>query len=397
MRKSGVEIIGKPAGPVAREPVGIVEIRTYPLDRRTHRALGLGQREIHRRQRPPNISPILPVPPRRNKPAVTAPPVSPSLPRMNPHSGPLTIDLQQARASLTFARLIPALRAAFVAGAEVPLRHRHGIADANGTLLLMPAWRGGSAMGVKIVTVYPDNGQRGLNAVFSTYLLCDAETGQHLALIDGNEITGRRTAAASALAGDYLARDDAETLLIVGAGHIAGMMADAWRAVRPIRTVRIWNIRPSRAEALAGMLRREGHDATAVTDLEAAVRTADIVSCATLATAPLVRGDWLRPGTHLDLIGGYRPDMREADDDAIARARVFIDTDAALSEAGDITQPIATGSFSPDRIAGTLFTLCRGEAPGRRNATEITLFKSVGSAIEDLAAAALVWSDIRPV
>ncbi len=315
---------------------------------------------------------------------------------MNEHSGPITINLQQARASLAFDRLIPALRAAFMAGAEVPLRHRHAIADANGTLLLMPAWRGGAAMGVKIVTVYPDNGQRGLNSVFSTYLLCDAETGQHLALIDGNEITGRRTAAASALAGDYLARTDAKSLLILGAGHIAGMLADAWRAVRPIESVRIWNPRPARAETLAAHLREAGYEATAATDLEAAVRTADIVSCATLATAPLVHGDWLRPGTHLDLIGGYRPDMREADDTAIARARVFIDTDAALSEAGDITQPIAAGHFSPGRIAGTLFTLCRGEAPGRRHATEITLFKSVGSAIEDLAAAALVWSDFRP-
>ncbi len=305
--------------------------------------------------------------------------------------GPIVIDLPRTRASLAFPRLIAALRAAFVAGAEVPLRHRH--APPDGTLLLMPAWRGAAAMGVKIVTVYPGNGARGMNAVHSTYLLCDGETGAHLALIDGNEITGRRTVAASALAGDYLARADASSLLIVGAGHIAGMLADAWRAVRPIATVRIWNIRAPGAARLAARLREEGIDAAPVDDLEAAVRAADIVSCATLSQAPLVQGAWLRPGTHLDLIGSYRPDMREADDDAMAMARLFVDTDAAFAEAGDITQPIASGRITRAQVRGTLFALCRGEVAGRDDAGEITAFKSVGSAIEDLAAASLVYAD----
>ena len=313
---------------------------------------------------------------------------------MSEHPGPVVIDLPRARASLEFRRLIPALRDAFVAGAEVPLRHRHSIEAANGTLLLMPAWRGGTAMGVKIVTVYPDNGKRGLNSVFSTYLLCDGETGQHLALIDGNEITGRRTAAASALAGDYLARKDASSLLVVGAGHIGAMMADAWSAVRPIRKVRVWNPRPARAAALVAVLVARGFDAAVADDLEAAARGADIISCATLSTVPLIKGEWLAAGAHLDLIGSYRPDMRETDDVALGRARVFIDTEAALAEAGDITQPIAAGVFARERIAGDLFTLCRGTTPGRQSDDEITLFKSVGSAIEDLAAAALVWGDV---
>jgi len=308
-------------------------------------------------------------------------------------SGPIVIDLARTRASLAFPALVAALRAAFIAGAEAPLRHRHALPD--GTLLLMPAWRGRGAMGVKIVTVFPGNGARGLNSVHSTYLLCDGETGQHLALIDGNEVTGRRTAAASALAGDYLARKDASHLLIVGSGHVAGMMTDAWRAVRPIRTVHIWNIRPAGAERLAARLRGEGIDAEAVGDLEAAVGAADIVSCATLATAPLVRGAWLRPGTHLDLIGSYKPDMREADDDAMATARLFIDTEAAFAEAGDITQALAAGRITREAVRGTLFTLCRNETPGRQDDREITLFKSVGSAIEDLAAATLVYSEAR--
>ncbi|MCW3475590.1 ornithine cyclodeaminase family protein, partial [Rhodovastum sp. RN2-1] len=185
----------------------------------------------------------------------------------------------------------------------------------------------------------------------------------------------------------------AASLLIVGAGHVAGMMADAYRAVRPIRRVRVWNLRAPKAQALAAELRGRGYDAEAVTDLEAAVRAADIVTCATLATAPLVHGAWLRPGTHLDLIGGFKPDMREADDDAIRPARVFIDTPAALAEAGDITQPLASGALAQDAIAGTLAALCRGENPGRTAVGEITLFKSVGSALEDLAAAALVYQD----
>ncbi len=314
---------------------------------------------------------------------------------MRPPAGPVVIDLPRAQASLAFPRLIAALRVAFVAGAEVPLRHRHILKPANGTLLLMPAWQDHTAMGVKIVTVYPDNGARGLNSVFSTYLLCDGATGQHLALIDGNEITGRRTAAASALAGDYLARPAASRLLIVGSGHIAAMMADAWSAVRPITHIEIWNHRAHGAETLAATLRAQGHHATATPDLASAAARADIISCATLATTPLIQGAWLQPGTHLDLIGGYRPDMREADDTAITRATVFIDTEAALTEAGDLTQPIAAGTLPRDTIAGSLFTLCRNQTPGRTSDEQITLFKSVGSAIEDLAAAALVWSDAQ--
>ncbi len=313
-----------------------------------------------------------------------------------PHpTGPITVDQATTRAALPFPRLIQALRAAFIAGAEVPLRHRHAVAGGDGTLLLMPSWQGRSAMGVKLVTVFPNNGALGLNSVFSTYLLCDGATGQHLAIIDGNEITGRRTAAASALAGDFLARRDAGHLLIAGAGHIAGMMAQAWSAVRPIRQVTIWNPRPARAEALAATLRDEGYDADATTDLEGATRAADIVSCATLATQPIIKGAWLRPGTHLDLIGGYRPDMRESDDTAARRSRIFIDTDAALAEAGDLTQPLAAGIITRNDILGDLAALCRGTLPGRTASEEITLFKSVGSAIEDLAAAALVWEEVK--
>ena len=198
----------------------------------------------------------------------------------------------------------------------------------------------------------------------------------------------------TSLHAEALARRDAARLLVVGSGHVAGMMAQAWASVRPIRTVEVWNRRAAGAAALAARLRAEGFEARAVTDLEAAVGRADVVSCATLAEAPLVKGAWLRPGCHLDLIGGYRPDMREADDRAVARARVFIDTEAALAEAGDLTQPMASGVLRREGIEGDLFALCRGAVAGRRGEDDITLFKSVGSAIEDLAAAALVWGDV---
>lgn len=304
-------------------------------------------------------------------------------------AGPTFIDAARLRAALPFGRLIDALRDAFVAGAEAPLRHRHAVGPDHQSLLLMPAWRPGVALGVKIVSVFPGNGARGLNAVSSTYLLCDALTGRHLAVLDGNELTSRRTAAASALAGRYLAREDASTLLIVGSGHIASQMAAAWQAVRPIRRVLVWNIRPAGAARLAAGLAATGFDAMAVEDLPAAAGVADIVSCATLAETPLLAGAWLRPGTHVDLIGGYLPSMREADDDAVRMADIYIDTDAALHEAGDLTQPMASGALTPGRVRGTLAALCRGEATGRTRPHAITLFKSVGSAIEDLAAAAL--------
>jgi ornithine cyclodeaminase/alanine dehydrogenase-like protein (mu-crystallin family) len=304
------------------------------------------------------------------------------------------LDAAQTAASLPFERLIPVLREAFVTGAEAPLRHRHDIAQPDGTtasLLLMPAWRANGMLGVKMVSVYPGNGARNLPSVSASYLLCDGATGGHLALIDGAEITRRRTAAASALAASYLARDDAAALLIVGAGHIAALMAAAYRVVRPISSVRVWNIREAGAVRLAARLRAEGVAAEAVTDLAGAVAEADIVTCATLARSPLVRGEWLRPGTHLDLIGGFTPAMREADDTAVRRSHVFIDTDAALAEAGDLLDPIAHGVLRRDDIAGDLFSLCRGEVIGRRGGDEITLFKSVGSALEDLAAAGLAY------
>jgi ornithine cyclodeaminase len=255
------------------------------------------------------------------------------------------------------------------------------------TSLIMPAWIEGRYYGVKTINIAPGNAARGLPGLHASYMLYDGVTGVPLALIDGDQITTRRTAAASALAASWLARQDARHLLVVGAGQIAALLPHAYRAVRPIDRVSIWARSPHKAEALAAQLRAEGVAAEAAVDLEAACAAADIVSCATLATEPVVRGAWLRPGSHLDLIGSFTPAMREADDACFAGAALYLDTEEGLKKSGDLLGPMARGVFGPADVRGTLTTLARGEATGRRDATERTVFKSVGIALEDLAAA----------
>jgi ornithine cyclodeaminase len=214
--------------------------------------------------------------------------------------------------------------------------------------------------------------------------------------LDGNEITSRRTAAASALAASFLARADASRLLVLGSGRVAQHLAPALRCVRPITQVQVWNHRSEGAERLAQQWCDEGIDARAVTDLASAVAGADIVSSATLSAAPLVQGAWLREGTHLDLIGSFTPQMRESDAACFARSRVFVDTEEALAKSGDLLGAVAEGAFDASGLQGTLAKLCRGERPGRTGDREITLFKAVGTALEDLAAAELVAGAMLP-
>jgi ornithine cyclodeaminase len=248
---------------------------------------------------------------------------------------------------------------------------------------------------VKVATVFPGNAARGRSAVQASYLLLDAQTGTPRALMDGAALTRRRTAAASALAATYLARADSATLVMVGTGSLAPHLISAHAAARPIREVRVWGRSKEKAAALAARLDRPGLRVTAAERLEEAVRAADIVSCATLSEEPLVHGAWLRPGTHVDLVGGFTPAMREADDDAVRRSQVFVDTPAALEEAGDVVQPIARGLLRTEDVAD-LFDLVRGARPGRQRDAEITLFKSVGTGLEDLAAARLAFARLSP-
>ncbi len=309
----------------------------------------------------------------------------------------LVLDAAATASALDYAALIAGLREIFAAGVTAPLRHGHLLprtGEPDATLLMMPAWMGdGSHGGVKIVNVVPGNAKRSLPAVTASYLLFDETTGAHVALFDGAALTGRRTAAASALAASYLARADARTLLLVGAGHIGSEMPAAYRAALPINKVLVWNPTPARAERLVERLKRSEIDAEVRSDLQAAVGETDIISCATLSTTPLIRGEWLKPGQHLDLVGSFTPDMREADDHAVSRGRVFIDGPAAAVESGDIKGPMASGALR--EIAGTLYDLCSGRVEGRRSADDITVFKSVGLAVEDLAAARVALSARR--
>ena len=306
----------------------------------------------------------------------------------------LTLDANQVAAALPYGQLIDALANAFGGNSEVPLRAHHEVLlpDGNpGTLLLMPAWQPGGNMGVKIATVFPDNAAQGLPAVFASYILMSAETGVPVAVLDGTEITLRRTAAASALASRFLSRSDSSRLLMVGTGNLAPHLIAAHATARQLTDICIWGRRREAAKKLAGTLASSSFSVAVADDLGQAVTNADIISCATLASEPLVAGEWLQPGQHLDLVGAYKPDMREADSQAVARAEVFVDTRAgALSEAGDIKLAIDDGSIQEGDVRGELKDLVSGNARGRTSDEAITLFKSVGTAIEDLAAAELV-------
>ena len=310
------------------------------------------------------------------------------------------IDAETIGRALTYEGLVDALAEAFRGGITVPVRHHHTIpqAGADATLLLMPAWTGAAEkyLGCKIVTVFPANAQAGKPAVYGQYLLLSGETGEPLALIEGRTLTAWRTACASALAARYLARADAAHLLMVGAGALAPHLIRAHKAVRPISRVSLWNRSRARAVSTAFGLAATGVEVAIIDDLEAAARDADIISCATLSTEPLIHGAWLKAGAHLDLVGGFTPKMREADDAALRKASVFVDTrDGALKEAGDLVGPIRRKVIKKTDVKADLFDLCSGKHKGRRSAREITLFKSVGSAIEDLAAAMLVWKGLK--
>jgi ornithine cyclodeaminase len=304
---------------------------------------------------------------------------------------------EQVHAALEYPVLIERLRQAFAQGASVPLRHAHKVNEhENARLLLMPAWREGEALGVKIVTAFPGNAARGAATVAATYVLLDGSTGHPLALIDGEALTLRRTAAASALASSFLSRPDSRTLLVVGTGKLAPYMASAHAACRQFRRSWCGDASPTRPPrfpraAAAGI-------AIAATDLaRRQLAEADVVTCATYAvTAGSCTAPTSAQGTPFDLVGGFTPTMREADDELVAKASVFVDTYTGRSgrrrrrrRANPIGCPEAAD------VRAELAELCRGEKKGRTGAAEITLFKSVGTALEDLTAAQMVHQAAR--
>ena len=302
------------------------------------------------------------------------------------------IGAEQVHALLDWPGLIEALRRGHLAPVDQTeaLLLREPRAGGTNDLLVLPAWRHGGAIGVKLVTVFPENPARGpMPAIQALVVLFDGATGAPRAVIDGTALTYRKTAADSALGSAFLSRPASRRLVMVGAGGLAEYVIGAHLAARPgIAEVAIWNRDGAKARALAGRLDLPGVATGAVEDLEAAVRRADIVSCATSATEPLVRGAWLAPGCHLDLIGSYTPAMAEADQEAVTRARIWGDSHRRLREdAGEIVQALAAGAIAEGDILGDLHDLAAGRCPVRESADEITLFKNAGGGHLDLMVA----------
>ena len=303
-------------------------------------------------------------------------------------------DRAAVAAALPPQALIDTLRQAFRREVHAPPREHHALnGTQDRTLLLMPAWDSSQAFGVKLVSIYSHNAARGLPAVNACYVLFDGDDGSVRAVMDGTELTLRRTGAASALASSYLSRPESRRLLMVGTGALAPHLARSHCCVRPIDSIRIWGRSPDRARDTALELAGLAHHVEATDDLRSAVQWADIISCATLASDPLIRGDWLLPGQHVDLVGSFTADMHEADTQALQRAKVFVDMRAnAMADAGEIIQALKSGALRPADILGDLPELTRGTHAGRASPHDITLFKSVGHALEDLAAAQLVMA-----
>lgn len=309
----------------------------------------------------------------------TAGPYSHPIPCVEPLLMPPFLDESQVAALLRLEDLIPAIRsalAALSAGTVVqPVRSVIAVAEDAGFFGVMPA-HAGSALGAKLVTFYPGN--TGMPTHHAVIALFRPETGEPVALMDGRLITELRTAAASAVATDLLARPNASVLAILGAGVQAGSHLAALRLVRQFREVRIWSPRSAGAFAAA-------HGITAAASAEAAVRGADVIVTATSAKTPVLLGDWVAPGAHVNAVGATRPDWRELDDTLVRRARVWVDSrEAALVESGDV---IAAGT----RLVGEIGAVAGGTLGGRASADEVTIFKSVGVAVEDVVSADLVW------
>jgi len=273
----------------------------------------------------------------------------------------------------------------------VPMRHHHNFPNpevaVDSTLLLMPAWAPGKEAGVKIVTISPENGQFGYPSIQGVYVLLDAFQGGVKAILEAKSLTAKRTAATSALASSYLSREDSSSLLMIGTGALSSNLIQAHASVRPIKNVFVWGRSKEKAEAVCNELSEKDFEINPVGSIKETMQRVDIISCATLSKTPLVLGEYLKAGQYIDLVGAYKKDMREANDTVIRKASVFVDTiQGGLKESGDIVIPLQNGTLKADAIKGDLFELCSGKKPGRTSKEEITLFKSVGHALEDLMA-----------
>ncbi len=312
------------------------------------------------------------------------------------------LDDEQVTALTPWPALIDAIRDAFRDGGASPARHHHSVPGKDRedvTLLLMPAWDAEGDFGIKLATIARSNAALGIPTLHGLYVLFSGATGIPRAILDAGALTARRTAAASALASRYLSRPESKTLLVIGTGRVARQLIAAHCSVRPIEEVRIWGRDPANAQEAAEQAGRDtGVHCVCVPDVEEGALDADIISSATPAEEPLLRGAWVGPGTHVDLVGAYKPTMCETDPELIAKAdQVFVDTmEGAKDEAGDLIQAVEAGVFSFESVAGDMFRIAARDKNLRNDADEITLFKSVGSALQDLAAAQLCMQNVDP-
>lgn len=310
----------------------------------------------------------------------------------------LHIKDEEIRKALEYKELIGALENIFKSDYEMPVRHHHFYETDSGhenTMILMPVWNK-KYMGIKQVIVAAHNHVRNLPAIHAIYTLFDAETGVPLAMMNAAELTSRRTACTSALAARYLAPKKARHLLIVGGGKVAAHLAQAHSVVRKYNKINVWMRNPEKLKSFVNHLHEEGVVVSAATSIEEAAREADVISTATLSPTPIIKGEWLKKGVHLDLIGSHKPDTREVDDEAVSRSNIYVDSrEGALHETGELAIPIAEGIIKPSDVKATIRELCQGLHQGRNSEDENTLFKSAGLAVEDLAAALLVYQNLK--
>lgn len=308
------------------------------------------------------------------------------------------LDQHDVELNLPYDKLIEALRNGFTSNFSAPLRHHHYWGKRNDELLMMPTWDDEN-LTVKLVTLCPNNTTTSFDTNNGVVVLFDSNTGCPIAMMDAGELTARRTAAASALASSYLARKDASSFLLIGTGRLSKYMVEAHLSVRNYKEIKVWGRSEEKVQKTIAELLPiipEGTSVEKAASLENAVRHSDVISAATRSEYPIVRGHWLSPGSHIDLVGGYKPNMREIDSEGVGKSKIFADTyEGVLAEAGDIIVPINEGLITKSDLKAELRDLCRNKHIGRETETEITLFKSVGTALEDLVASKLTLNLYR--
>lgn len=307
-------------------------------------------------------------------------------------------DAQAVAAALPYPSLVAALAQGLQSPIEMPARSVLAPNHDDSCVLLMPAWKSRQLMGVKLVSVWPGNNAVGLPAVSGVYVLISCENGQPLAVMDGTELTLRRTAAAAALAARTLARKDSRTLAVLGTGALSVPLVQAHVGVMPIDSVQVWGRNLERAQLTVERLRQQGIGASVSQDLEQTLAQTDVVAVATTASEPFIPAPWVRPGTHLGLVGAFTPRMAEAEPGLMPLAQVFADhRSAVIEKGGEVWQALQQGLILPAAIEADLSELvARPQQEWRKGEQSITVFKSVGFASLDLIAAERVYHSMLP-